>query len=174
MYKKYLYCFFNNILEFDKALSAVTSYRFLIFQSYFLLLKSIQCNDTTITATPEQPLFGFCVSISKSFPEKRSPEEVDKDVEKVCNWEFFTDKSRGNFICTMEAIENYFASKYPYPSPLKQDFANYFDTASKVIKYAYEKGIFTMDSIPDDFKSAIKAAIKLGSFPVIDMDKLAT
>jgi hypothetical protein len=74
----------------------------------------------------------------------------------------------------MEALDKYFASKYPYPRPLDPSFAKYFDTLSKVVKYAYEEGIFSMDSIPDELKSSIKATIKAGSYSIPDMDKLAT
>jgi hypothetical protein len=172
MYEKYLYCFFKSVIDYDNARWGVTGDRHLVFESYFLLIRSIECEGVSIPATPEHPLYGFCISISDYYPKKRPPEEVDKDVEKVRNWEYFTEPSRGNYICPREPLDKYLILLYPRPPD--SSFAKYFDTLSKVVKYAYEEGIFTMDSIPDEFKPSIKATIKAGSYSIPDMDKLAT
>lgn len=148
MYSKEFNCFFSTISDYIRAQDCISLEFGVAIIKHFLLHKSIMCEDELIDAKQKRPLFCFYFEIRDSFPNKRSVQEVDKEVEKVRNLDFFIDKSRGNYICTMDKLKDYLNPHYD----LRRDIAMYFFNSTELVKYCYEHNLFSLDSIPEDLK----------------------
>jgi hypothetical protein len=140
-----------------------------VFKNEFLLFRPIECNGLIIEASRSEPLFGFCVSISNlnpRYPEDKdvTPEEIDQIAEKVCKLDYFTDEKRGNYICPKQTLKRYletnmFVPQFPYK--FKEEIAKNFHSETPLVKYSYEKGLFTLDLIPDDLKEYFNYLINI-------------
>lgn len=153
-YKRWFECFFGSISDFYKAHRTISIKLHCLIEQYFILNESIICKNSQIKVKEGEIYFCFQFSVSNVLYQNRTQEDVDEIVQNAMELDFFTNRSRNNFICEAKDI---LTERGEYN---ELEGAKYFFDDMELIKYSHKHKLFKIEDIPKDISPIINGIIR--------------
>lgn len=148
-------CFFSSITDYFRCQKYISSEFLCVTEQNFILMDSIRCRDKEIEVNKGQVFFGFFFTVDDLLPTVQAPEDVERIANEIQNSEFFTDRTRNNYICDRKHLK---------VERGKHDWikgAKYFYNSTTLVKYAHKHSLFNMETLPEDLMPDVIGSLNI-------------
>ncbi len=140
-------------------------------EKYFILTESVHCKDMVIMPKNGSVYFCFFFEVTDYFPENRPLEEINKIAKRIQNLEYFTVKSKGNYICKVEDFKDFEEDWHDYYHMFINK-GHYFFNNIELLKYCFKLDFFSLDSLSKDIKLRIIELLKISDAEIKELREI--